>query len=137
MSYPIKTKRHDEDESRVNRVLGKSYKRGGRASDDDGNTHISIVVNGQPKPPGLDPSALAAAMPRPPPPPPMPPPGMGGAGPMPPPALGAGAGPGPIAMRRGGRVKKAFGGQMTNETGGAGGGLGRLRKSKIAAKHTV
>lgn len=140
MSYPIKTKRSDDDSARARKVLG--YKDGGavkRHEDSGTNIHISIGSN-LPKPGGMgmpppDPGALASALAQsaqpPMPPPGMPPPDMSGG--MPPPSpLGPGAGPGPIAMRRGGRARKASGGgvaQLTNDSGGAGGASGRLRKA--------
>ncbi len=106
-------------------------------------------------------SALAQAAAPPPPPMGGPPPDMGMGG-MGGPPMGPGAGPGPIAMRRGGRVaessagsktkgdkfrpvhktdtvpaKKSHGGgvaQLTNASGGASGGLGRIKKSENAAR---
>ncbi len=189
MSYPIKTKRGEEDAAKVNKYLGrKNYKDGGAVKDDKGtNIHISINAAPKPGPGGIggppDP-ALASALAQAAAPPPMPPPGMAGPPGMdpsmmgggPPPPMGGGAGP--ISMRRGGRVRKGTGEpdaddkggestgrsktngdkirpthapvppparkkdggstsypQLTNESGGGYGGLGRLRKSRIAASH--
>lgn len=116
MSYPIKTKRGDDDSAKANKMLGK-YKDGGAVKD---GTNIHISINAAPKPPaasGMPDPALASALAQaasPPPPPMGAPPDMGGppmgAGPQ----MGPGMGPGPIAMRRGGKVtNKPSGGETS------------------------
>lgn len=106
------------------------YASGGRVADASGRparTVVNIVV-----PNGGTPQAAPAG-------PAMPPansPSTGGA-PVPPAAAAMALGqmqgkPGmPGAFKRGGRVKCADGGQLTNASGGAAGGKGRLRKAKI------
>jgi hypothetical protein len=137
MSYPISVKRHEDDRKKAEGYLHKKH--GGRTHhhrDDDGDDdtashNIHIVVNGQ-KPADNSMAALGGAgmgAPMPPPPPPMAPPpgpppmgGMPGAGPGgPPPPMGPGAGPGPIAMRRGGRAKKDWGGAVAKDSSEASG----------------
>lgn len=100
----------------------KRYADGGRVATKraGGKTTINIIT----APPGAAPAPIPA-----PPPPPAPPGGPGG---MPPAGAAAmqamGAGGPPAGFKRGGRVGK----QLTNASGGAAGGKGRLRKARIA-----
>lgn len=103
----------------------KRYADGGRVATKraGGKTTINIIT--APAPAGPPPGAMPPA---PPPPPPAPPGGPGG---MPPAGAAAmqamGAGGPPMGFKRGGRVGK----QLTNASGGAAGGKGRLRKARI------
>lgn len=111
MTDPFSRSRKVADAERVDKVLGR--KSGGRVRD-DGETNITITINGTPKgEQTAPPDGLPALPPAPPMAPPPPPGGLSGL-PVPPPA-----GPGPIGMRRGGRIKDA----------GAGSGVGRLQKA--------
>ncbi len=149
MSYPIDVTRHTDARAKAQRMIdgeplqrkhgGRTHHRRDDDGDDDTASHnIHIVVNGKP---GLDAGMggpggpMGGPPPMPPPPPPMggpPPPPMGGlpgpAGPLPPPPMGAGAGPGPIAMRRGGRTKKDWGGAVAKDPSEAE-GTGRLSRA--------
>lgn len=106
------------------------YAAGGRVADASGRpakTVVNIVV-----PNGGTPQAAPAGPAA----PPVTSPSPAGA-PVPPAAAAMALGqmqgkPGmPGAFKRGGRVKCADGGQLTNASGGAAGGKGRLRKIKI------
>lgn len=107
---------------------GKCYAAGGRVGESagKGKTVVNVIV---PPSAGAAPAAGAAG-----PVAPMPMPSGAGAPPQPvPPAAAAMAmqqmsGKPPGAFARGGRVK---GKQLTNASGGAGGGKGRLRKVAI------
>jgi len=123
--------------SDIKKGIKPKYERGGRCYADGGRvatkraggkTTINIIT-AQPGPAGAMPGAAPAPIPAPPPPPPPAPPG-GPAG-MPPAGAAAmqamGAGGPPAGFKRGGRVGK----QLTNASGGAAGGKGRLRKARI------
>lgn len=130
MSYPIKTKRADEQKSRVDKMLGDNgYKRGGAIR---GDASINITINAgkkdQTAEDGASPLAkaaglAAAAKAAAPPAPPMggPPPNAGPGGP--PLSIGGG---GPVGMKRGGGVRQP--------DAGAGSGLGRLEKAADVKK---
>jgi hypothetical protein len=119
--------------SDIKKGIKPKYERGGRCYADGGRvatkraggkTTINIIT--APAPAGPPPGAMPPAPP--PPPPPAPP---GGAAGMPPAGAAAmqamGAGGPPAGFKRGGRVGK----QLTNASGGAAGGKGRLRKVAI------
>lgn len=145
MGYPIDVKSHSDGNAKAQRMINcepLQRKHGGRIhhhkeddGDDDTASHnIHIVVNGKKEPdlgapPPMSPPPPMGAPPMGPP-PGMggPPPGMGGPPGMGPPPLGAGAGPGPIAMRRGGRAKKDYGGAVADDPAQAE-GSGNLPKS--------
>lgn len=135
---PYSMSRKDRDAERVDHILGR--KSGGRVKGDDEGTNIHIEINGNPK----DEQTADMPMPMPPPmmPPPPPAPPMGGLGGLaggmgPKPGLGGlpGPGGGAVALKRGGRAKAPAGPSIQLQEGGAGGGMGRLDKTKDARQH--
>jgi len=122
-------KQEQKAEKEVGKVKGGGFKprldklkRGGKAGK-KGKTQVNVMVapgeKKVPVPLPLPPSAP-----------------MGGAAPGLPPGLppGPGAMP-PMGAKKGGKIKKrASGGKVPSMPGGSGGGLGRLKKSKDAAK---
>lgn len=132
---PYSVARKTRDSDRVNSVLQR--KDGGRVKRDDSDTNIHIEINGAGK------GEQTADMGGPPPavPVPVPPPGMTPPMGGPPPGLGAGPpgmpppGTGPVALKRGGGVRAPAGPSIQQQEGGAGGGMGRLQKTKDTAKH--